>query len=239
MITVLIADDEKHARERLKDLLAAYDMFEIQGEAQNGDEVIKILFSEKIDVAFLDINMPGVSVFNTISSLKNPPIIIFQTAYSEYAVDAFGINALDYLLKPVSEDRFKTAVDKILVELKTNNIQTAHEKKSQIKSFSVKSGSIIKIIPIEKIYHITFEDGFCFIYTEKERFLADNYLNYYEEELKDSDFFRTNRKDIINLDYISSIHPMFNGNYIIELKNKAQITLSRRRTRELKDIIKF
>jgi DNA-binding LytR/AlgR family response regulator len=240
MIKILIADDEAHARDRLKELIGKYEFMDIQFEAKNGDEVIQLLISNKIDVAFLDINMPGVSVFNSISSLKNPPLIIFQTAYSEFAVDAFRINVLDYLLKPVSEERLKSAVDKIVERLKIkNDTDRRPEKKSSVTSISVKSGSVIKILPVEEIYHITFEEGFCFIYTEKERFLADKFLNFYEEELKDSNFFRTNRKDLINLKFINTIHPMFNGNFIIEMKNKAQIALSRRRTKELKDIIKF
>jgi two-component system, LytTR family, response regulator len=241
MIRVLIADDEKHARDRLIDLLEKYTQFSIEYEANTGDEVIQFLLNDReIDVAFLDINMPGVSVFNTISSLKNPPLIVFQTAYSEYAVEAYNINAVDYLLKPISEERIKNTVEKIMDKLSSGKVSPVETQSNKnIRSFSVKNGSFIKIIPIEEIYHISFDEGFCFIYTEKERYLADNYLNYYEDTLINQNFFRTNRKDLINLKYIDSIHPMFNGNFIIQLKNKEQITLSRRRTKDLKNIIKF
>ena len=98
MIKTLIADDEKHARERLKELLVSFEIFDITAEAATGNEALEKIIMHKPDVAFLDINMPGISVFSTLPSLSHPPIIIFQTAYSEYAVEAYNINALDYIM---------------------------------------------------------------------------------------------------------------------------------------------
>ena len=243
MIRVLLADDEKHIRERLKEMLKKYNIFTIESEAKNGDEVIKEIISKKPDVAFLDINMPGVSVFESIPSLKNAPIIIFQTAYSEYAVNAFGINALDYLLKPISEERLDQTVEKIKKEinakLKKDNEESLKEIPSDIENISVKNQGRIKVIPIDEVYKITFEEGFSFIYTYEGRFLSDKYLNYYEELLKDRKFFRVSRSDLINTKYISIIHPMFKGSYVIELKNGAKIKLSRRRAGVLKKLIDF
>jgi len=244
MITVLIADDEKHARDRLKNLLKNYKNFSIIAEAKNGDEVIQTIISKKPDVAFLDINMPGVSVFDTIPSLKNPPLIIFQTAYSEYAVDAFKANALDYIMKPVSEERLSNTIDKIVKSI--NNRQLCDEDnedkntdKQELKKISVKTSGTIKVIDINDIYKISFEDGFSFIYTDEGRFLSDYYLNYFEEKLINKGFYRVSRNDIVNIKFISLIHPMFKGNYIIELKNTEKIKLSRRRAKDLKKIISF
>lgn len=241
MISVLIADDEKHARERLKTLLQKYDIFSIDYEAKNGDEVLNLIISKNPEVAFLDINMPGVSVFNSLSSLKEPPIIIFQTAYSEYAVDAFGINALDYLVKPISEERLKITVEKIkkTLSLKNTKEDIKEFSKNNIQKISVKQDGKIKVISINDIYKITFEEGFSFIYTYEGRFLSDKYLNYFEEVLKNHGFFRVNRNDIINTKNISVIHPMFKGNYIVELINGAKIKLSRRKAGKLKKIINF
>jgi two-component system, LytTR family, response regulator len=242
MIKVLIADDEKHARERLKELLLRFNIFTIESEAKNGDEVIQKIISEKPDVVFLDINMPGVSVFTSISSLKDPPVIVFQTAHSEYAVNAFGINALDYILKPVSEERLKISVSKILKALSASDSEKKSEQKInefKLTTIAVKNGSIIKLLPINEIYFITFDEGISFIHTASEKFIDDKYLNYYEANLDENIFFRANRKDLININHINSIHPMFNGNYIIEMKNSTKIILSRRRTKELKDRIKF
>ncbi len=241
MISVLIADDEKHARERLKSLLQKYDIFSIDYEAKNGDEVLNLIISKNPDVAFLDINMPGVSVFNSLSSLKEPPIIIFQTAYSEYAVDAFGINALDYLVKPISEERLKITIDKIkkALSLKNAKEEIIEDSKNNIQKISVKQDGKIKVISINDIYKITFEEGFSFIYTYEGRFLSDKYLNYFEDVLKNKGFYRVNRNDIINTKNISVIHPMFKGNYEVELINGAKIKLSRRRAGKLKKIINF
>lgn len=240
MISVLIADDEKHARDRLKMLLQKYDFLSLDYEAKNGDEVIQQIISKNPDVVFLDINMPGIPVFNSLSSLKNPPIIIFQTAYSEYAVDAYGINALDYLVKPISEERLAQTVDKIKNKITLKNRSNNEiNKKNDIQKISVKQYGKIKVISITDIYKITFEEGFSFIYTYEGRFLADKYLNYFEEILSDKGFFRVSRNDIINIKNISLIHPMFKGNYVIELINGAKIKLSRRRAKSLKKIINF
>ena len=152
MISVLIADDEKHARDRLKTLLQKYDAFSLDYEAKDGDEVIQQIVSKNPDVVFLDINMPGVSVFNSLSSLKNPPIIIFQTAYSEYAVDAYGINALDYLVKPISEERLTKTVDKIKKALAFKNKDIKVVKKSNdFEKISVRHHGNIKVISINDI----------------------------------------------------------------------------------------
>ena len=112
-LIILIADDEKPARERLKNILNNLG-YNICGEAENGNEVMTKIVSLKPQLIFLDINMPGVNVFDSIKSLKNPPLIIFQTAYSEYAVDAFDINAVDYLLKPYSLERVESGIEKAL-----------------------------------------------------------------------------------------------------------------------------
>lgn len=240
MIKVLIADDEKHARDRLKELLQAYNNLSIEAEAATGDEVIQILITQDIDVAFLDIEMPGTSVFNTINSLKKVPLVIFQTAYSQYAVNAFEINALDYLLKPISEERLRQAVEKILNAETKPQAPTAVETevvKEKVSTLSIKVGEEIKLIDIDDIYKITFEEGFCFLYTAERRYLSDKYLNYYDELLSDNGFFRCSRNDIVNLKYIKSIHTMFKGSFLIELKNEVMIKVSRRRAKELKDII--
>lgn len=236
MIKVLIADDEKHARDRVKELLSGYDIFSLEYEAKNGDEVLNYLINNKIDVAFLDINMPGISVLKLIAGIKKPPSIVFQTAYSVHAVDAFGLDALDYLLKPITKERFEKTVEKIIEKLdKSVNLP----KDQNIKSISVKKDNIIKIIKIEEIFLITFSDSLTFLHTNYEKYIIDCSINYYEEKLSKHNFFRVNRNDLINLDQIKSIHPMFNGNFILELKNKLKVKLSRRRTKDLKDLIKF
>jgi two-component system, LytTR family, response regulator len=149
----------------LKSLLSENPGFKIISEAVNGDQVLTEIIGKSPQVAFLDINMPGASVFTTIPSLKNPPLVVFQTAYSEYGVKAFDINAVDYLMKPVSLERFNLALKKILISLKKESSDELSPQKHIPKDvLSVKSGESIKIIKIQTISKISFEDGFSFIH---------------------------------------------------------------------------
>ena len=240
-LIILIADDEKPARERLKNILNNLG-YNICGEAENGNEVMTKIVSLKPQLIFLDINMPGVNVFDSIKSLKNPPLIIFQTAYSEYAVDAFDINAVDYLLKPYSLERVESGIEKALkfLEIKNANLnKSQNEENIYLKYLSVKDGTSIKLIEVVEIQRICFEEGFSFVYTKGVRFLTDRSLNDFEKILEPETFFRTSRNDIIKLSEISIIHPMFSGNFTIEMKEKTKIPLSRRRAKELRKILNF
>jgi two-component system, LytTR family, response regulator len=242
MIRFVIADDEQHAIDRLKDLLSDYKQFKIVAEVNDGNKVLEKIVSLKPDVAILDINMPGISVFNTISSLQDPPLIIFQTAHSKYATDAFDINALDYLLKPVSRERFKQAVSKILGNLETftpGNKNIEPLDKDPTEKISVKVNGMIKIIPVGDISKVCFEEGLSFIYTQKDHFISDRTLNYYEDKFKDMNFFRTNRANLVNLDYVTTIHKAFKGAYFIELQDGTRVELSRRKSQMLKKTLDF
>ena len=244
MISAIIADDESHARQRLRELLSEYDMLNVVGEATNGNEAFEMIIKQKPDVVFLDIHMPGVSVFDTLSALKNPPEVIFQTAYSEYAAEAFNINALDYILKPISRKRLEQTLQKIKDRFSDDKSQPLEEEfrksdESRVEHVTAKVKDAVKILPVSTIHKICFEEGLSFIYTEEGRFMSDKYLNYYEKKLSLSGFFRTNRSTLINLSYISSIHPMFHGKYLIELKDNTTVDLSRRKAKELKKIIDF
>lgn len=242
MIKLVIADDEQHAIDRLKDLLSDFEQFKIVAEVNDGNKVLEKIVALKPEVAILDINMPGISVFNSISALQTPPIIIFQTAHSKYATDAFDINALDYLLKPVSRERFKQAVTKIMEKLKStskDNHQIEQPDKDPAGKISVKVNGMIKIIPVGDISKICFEEGLSFVYTQKDQFISDRTLNYYEEKFKDMSFFRTNRANLVNLDYVTTIHKAFKGAYYIELKDGTRVELSRRKAQILKKTLDF
>jgi len=242
MINTLIADDEQHALDRLKDLLSAYDQFQIIAEANSGSAALELIVSLKPDVVFLDINMPGVSVFKTISSLQDPPFVIFQTAHSKYAADAFDINALDYLMKPVSRERFSQAVAKIMEKISAIETSTAADEpaeKEQAEKISIKVGEAIKIIQVCDIQKICFEEGFAFIYSAEGRFLSDRSLNYYEEKFERTGFFRSNRATLVNLEFVTTLHKGFKGSYLVELKDGSRVELSRRKALILKKTLDF
>lgn len=241
-ISVLIADDEAPARKRLKSLIEGHSFLKICAEAENGDDVLKEIILQKPQVAFLDINMPGASVFSTIPSLKEPPLIIFQTAYSEYGVEAFEIDAVDYLLKPVSRDRFAKAVEKLLARMDRPAVSlpeaesVTEEQDSNV--ISVKSGEALRIIQIDSIRRISFEDGFSFLHCGTEKIYSDKPLSHFAELLEKKGFYQVSRSDIINIKTMAKLHPFFNGQYVVELNKGEKVHVSRRRAQKLKEIIK-
>ncbi|MDH5559832.1 MAG: LytTR family DNA-binding domain-containing protein [Deltaproteobacteria bacterium] len=242
MIKTLIADDESHAIERLKELLGGYDQFQIIAEAKNGTEALEKIVSQKPEVAFLDINMPGVSVFKSISSLQAPPIVIFQTAHSKYAADAFDIDALDYLMKPISRERFARTVFKIMEKFSSAETKTETNKtleREQSEKITVKDRDSIKIIQVNDVIRICFEEGLSFIYSKEGRFLSDRTLNYYEEKFLGSGFFRSNRANLVNLAYVATIFKGFKGSYCMELNDGTRIEVSRRKALILKKTLDF
>lgn len=242
MIKTIIADDEIHARERLKDLLERFDLFNIVDEATDGNEALNMMITHQPDVAFLDINMPGISVFKSLPSLNNPPIIIFQTAYSEHAAEAFDIDALDYLLKPIRFERLEKTVEKIKKKLNQNHltiVEPIDSKKDAPHRISVKVNGRVKLIDTDDIVKFSFENGFCYIYTSSEKLMSEKFLNYYEEKLESEGFFRTSRNDIVNLKAISAIQTIVSGVYSVELKNGMTVDLSRRKAQSLRKIVDF
>lgn len=240
-VSVLIADDEAPARKRLKTLLEPHSSFKITAEAENGDEVLKYIIEKKPQVAFLDINMPGASVFSTIPSLKDPPLIVFQTAYSQYGVEAFDIDAVDYLLKPVSRERFTKALEKLMdrlgreISLEPETQPAKLEQPADV--ISVKSGESLRIIKIDTIRRISFEEGFSFLFCGDEKIYSDKPLSHFAGLLESRGFYQVSRSDIINLKKMSRLHPFFQGQYVAELITGEKVHVSRRRAQGLKERI--
>ena len=228
-LNTLIADDERFARERLVKLLESFSIFKISWQAGDGDEVREILKTEKIDVAFLDINMPGESVFNTLSNLIDIPLIIFQTAYSEFAVKAFQINAVDYLLKPIDRELLVQTVERI-----KNIINQDSAPPREIEHIPLRIGNSIKLIPYSDVFSIISKDGFSYLNTSIKNFISEKSLNYYEDILGQKNFFRVSRSGIINLDKIEKIQKTTRSNYSILLLNDSKVPLSRRRAKKLR-----
>lgn len=236
-ITVLLADDESHARDRMRDLLDRFDIFEVIGEAKDGNEALQQIIGLQPQVAFLDINMPGISVFQSLPSLKNPPLIVFQTAYSEHAAEAFDINALDYLLKPVREERLSQTVAKIKEKLGYDETPTVVPP--VVDKLSVKVNGQTLFIELPAIIRISFENGFSTIYTQNGKYLSDKYLNHYEELLEKSGFFRASRSELIKLSAITSIQGHGQGMFRVRLSNDDCVDLSRRKGQALRRIVQF
>lgn len=240
----VIIDDERLAREELKSILSEFTEIEIIAEAQNGDEGIEIIKEMKPDLIFLDVNMPGMTGFEMLKKLEDIPHVIFITAYDEYALKAFEVKALDYILKPVDPDRLSDSISKLKAKDDLEFESTAATKSNRKeRSLTVKDKVFIK--DGEKCYFVTLADvrmlesdgNYVKVYFGKSRPLILRSLNSFEERLDPEYFFRANRKFIINLDWVESIENWFNGGLQVELKGGEKVDISRRQAIRFKEML--
>ncbi len=248
----LIVDDEKPAREELLHILNEIKGVEVVAEASNGIEALELNKKLKPDIIFLDIQMPEISGLDVASKLmeeETAPIIIFVTAYDEFAIDAFEVNATDYLLKPISEDRLKSRLDKIIeksnrdLELNYNQIKELIESLKISEKDSPRLISLYhenKLVPVEleDIVYATIEDKNTVIISGKEKFKINTSLNRLLDKLDSSMFFRTHKSYIVNLNKIESVETWFNGTYNINLIGyKEKIPVSRNAAGDFKKVM--
>lgn len=193
-LSVVIVDDERAARNEIRRLLEPFPDFIVVGEAKDIDEAKLKIEELKPDVIFLDIQMPGGSGFDLLESLDHLPEVVFSTAFDEYAVQAFEMNALDYLMKPIRDERFSKAIAKVL----DRRLMTTQK-------IFIKDGINIHIISIDKIRIVEAKENYACIHFENKRILTKCSLNKMEEKLNDSTFFRINRTQIINTNFVESI----------------------------------
>jgi two-component system LytT family response regulator len=247
-LRTLIVDDEALARERLKRLLAPNDAVELIGEAEDGKSAIEMIEKENPDLVLLDIQMPELDGFGVIKMLTRPPLIIFVTAYDQYAIQAFEVNALDYLLKPFTQVRLDRAVEKASQELSrradfTNKIdalfQTLNKQKRYLERVAVRHEGRLFIIPVSEIDWIGAEEGDIYIHIKDGRYLTNYTLDEFESRLSPRAFFRAHRSTIINLSRVKEVIPWFAGSYRVRLSSGAEIDISRNRVKELRQILNW
>jgi len=240
--TILI-DDERLAREELKLLLNKYDEIDIIDEAKNGEEGISKIKELKPDLIFLDISMPGINGFEMLKKLDEIPKVIFVTAYDEYAIKAFEVNALDYILKPVDPIRLSEAIQKLSKKedefsspLEINNSRKSRPLTINDSVF-IKDGEKTWFVELGKIRMFESDGNYVKVYFDNFRPLVLRSLNSFEERLDPDYFFRANRKFIINTKWISSIENWFNGGLMVELKEGEKVEISRRQAIRFKEIM--
>ncbi len=242
-LRTLIIDDERLAREELKSLLKQYDEIDIIGEAKNGEEGILLIKDVKPDLIFLDISMPEMTGFEMLKHLEEIPKVIFVTAYDEFALKAFEINALDYILKPVDPIRLKESVKKINQKeedfISKLEGQTSRKDRQLTLSDSVfiKDGEKTWFIELNRIRMLESDGNYVKVYFDGYRPLLLRSLNSFEERLDPEYFFRANRKFIINLKWISTIENWFNGGLMVELKEGEKVEISRRQAIRFKELM--
>ena len=241
-IKVLVVDDELLGRERILSLLREHADIKIVGECANGREAVEAIQNLKPDLVFLDVQMPKIDGFEVVEIIgaENMPAVIFVTAYDEYAIPAFEINAVDYLLKPFDKERLEKAVDRARREIKRHEQSPAEIKENlrellkevknepkYLKRIPVKAASGTTLVPTEEIDWISAAGHYLELHTGDETHLIREKLSVIETKLDPQMFMRIHRSTIVNLDRIKSLHPMFNGDQLVILKNGSELNLSR------------
>ena len=224
-ITALIIDDERTARLELRRMLTDYPVVKVVGEAANADEAGGLIRTVKPDIIFLDIQMPGQSGFDLLESLISVPIVIFVTAFDAYAVKAFEVSALDYLMKPVREERFAKAMEQAI----------ARFKDKETPFVFVKDRGHYHMIKWEDVYLIESMDNYARLFFGTQSVLLKTSLNQLEEQLDQQFFFRTSRAQIINLSYIESIREQ-DGRFLVHLTTGRLINFSSRQSSRFKSM---
>jgi len=242
-IRTIIIDDEKLAREITKGYLSKHPDVEIIAECSNGFDAIKKINEEKPDLIFLDIQMPKINGFEMLELLEDPPAIIFTTAYDQYAIKAFEVSAVDYLLKPYSEERFNDALkksyaliqDKFQQNSAIKNIIQHHDQKIEfLERVVIKDGTKISILPVETIKWIEAQDDYVMINSEQGRFLKKKTMKYFENHLDENMFIRIHRSYIINADFIQHLEQQGKESYQLILKNGKVLPVSKTGLSKLK-----
>jgi two-component system LytT family response regulator len=240
---VIIIDDERLARNELKKLLSEFPEIEVIDEAANADEGIKKIKAQAPDVIFLDIQMPGKTGFDMLKELEHTPQIIFTTAYDEFAIRAFEVNALDYLLKPVEPKRLTDAIHKLFEHSHEETVmQEVNYNKSILgenDQVFVKDGERCWFVKLSEIRLFESVGNYAKVYFGPNKPLILKSLNALEERLDEKVFFRANRKHIVNLRSIDKVEPYFNGGLLLELHGGDKVEVSRRQAVKFKEMMSF
>ncbi len=237
MIKTLIIDDERLAREGLKSLLKEFPEVDVIGEAANVDEALEMIDKLKPQLLFLDIQMPEKSGFDLLEELIETPIVIFTTAFNEFATKAFDVNALDYLMKPVQSQRLREAISKAkkqLIDLEQNKGRGFLGSEDQV---FIRDGEKCWFVKLSDVKMIESAGNYAKVHFDKYQPLIHRTLNALDERLSKQVFFRANRQQIINLSYIEKIEPFFNSGFLIYLKDGNKIEVSRRQAVKFKEMM--
>jgi len=248
---VIIIDDEAPAREIIKSYLKSYNDIDICAEYSDGFSGLKGIKEHNPDLVFLDIQMPKITGFEMLELLDKYPEIIFTTAYDQYAIKAFEINAVDYLLKPFSKERFDKALNKVKIKLAENNKQESQkiskkiietvdsEKTDYLFRIVVKKRDNIHVIPVDDLIYIEAKDDYVMLYTEKSRYLKEKTMKYYETHLDPRTFVRVHRSYIVRINQVKRLEPYGKSSYVAILQQGQKVNVSLSGYKKLKEILNF
>ncbi|MES2647254.1 MAG: LytTR family transcriptional regulator DNA-binding domain-containing protein [Bacteroidota bacterium] len=245
MIKVIIIDDEPLARMVVKEFLAHYTQIEVVAECNDGFEGVKAIALHQPELIFLDIQMPKINGFEMLELIEHPPAVIFTTAFDAYALKAFETHAIDYLLKPFSKERFNKAVDKWAIQFSAEKPApkaavlpaTVHASPSQQERIVVKIAGKIKIIPVRDIHYMEAADDYVKIYTKESCFLKNKTMSYFNETLDGSQFVRTHRSFLLNVQEVTRIEPYEKESWLAILKSGSKVPVSKTGYTKLKEVL--
>jgi two-component system LytT family response regulator len=242
----LIVDDEAPARERLKRLLANLEGVEVIGEAKDGVQAVEMIEAQSPELVLLDIQMPGLDGFAVVEALEDPPAIIFVTAFNQYAIRAFEVHALDYLLKPFSRERLAKAIhhaqqavaegQDLSAQLRPLLESLAAEGRYQDR-LAVRDGECIRVLDADEVDWMGIEDEQVMVHVGDQAYVIRRTLTELEARLDPKRFFRAHRSAIVNLDRVQKVIPWFKGSHILRLTTDAEVDLSRTQARLLRKIL--
>jgi two-component system, LytTR family, response regulator len=235
----LIVDDERLARKELMKLLEDHSSIEVVGEAQNADEAFEMIETLNPDLLFLDIQMPGKTGFQLLEMLDSVPLVVFTTAYDEYALKAFDVSALDYLLKPIQPERLSETIQKILQKEKEKKeiIANGDKKLGLNDQVFVKDGDRCWFVSLSNVRMFESDGNYIKVYFDANKPMIHKSLNALDEKLDERAFFRASRKHIVNLSWVEGIEPWFNGGLMVRLRGGDKVEVSRRQAAKFKDMM--
>lgn len=242
MIKILLIDDEPLACDLVQEYLQEYAEVEIVGRCHDGFEGLKAINEHQPDLVFLDVQMPKISGFEMLELLDEPPAVIFATAFDEYAIQAFEQNAVDYLLKPFSKERFDKAVQKFLdrQQAPPEKVKKVVEEATQTANQNrvvIKDGAKIRIISVKDIIRLEADDDYVKIFTTQGNFMKKKTLTHFEKTLTQDVFVRVHRSHLLNISHISRIDPYEKNSHLALLKDNTRVPISRSGYQLLKGVL--
>ncbi len=245
-----LVDDEALALKRLARMLTATGLVEIVGQSSDPSDAVAAILAARPDVLFLDIEMPGMTGFEMLSHIDPQPLVVFTTAYDRYALDAFGVNSIDYLLKPIEAAHLARALDKIerirggaepapaireLLE-RVESLTNAAKPPEYPDRIASRIGERVEFVELTRVTHFFASDKLTYAATPSKNYIVDQTIQELDQKLDPKKFFRIHRATLLNLDYIHELHAWFGGRMMLRLKDdkKTELTVSRDRVRALR-----
>lgn len=245
-ITAIIVEDEDLAKDILKNYLKDFSRIDLVGEYSDGFSGVQAINKLKPDLILLDIKIPRITGIEIVELLDYEPQVVFVTAYNEYAIKAFEMNAVDYLMKPFSRERFALAINRVFSRIDKNDPEQVLPYKALgpdngelLERIVVKSRNNIHVIKLEDLIYLEAQDDYVMIYTNDNRYMKQRSLKFYEEHLDPSEFVRVHRSYIIRINQITRLEQYEKESYRVSLSSNSQVPVSRSGYKRLKEVLRF